>query len=84
MKMYVLGHESLKDCDVCNWFPLLICSEQTAGRQRESGSCFGELLAAGGGQPVSEHQKPLNIFCSEALSSCSRRVYVSVKKVTCI
>lgn len=66
-KMYVIRYECLKDCDVI--CPLLICSEQTAGRQRASGSCFGELLAAGGGQPVSEHQKPLNsnIFCSEAL-----------------
>lgn len=42
------------------FFFLLICSEQTAGRQRESGSCFGELLTVRGGQPVSEHQKPLN------------------------
>lgn len=54
----------------------LICSEQTAGRQREGGSCFGELLTVGGGQPVSEHPKPLNsnTWCSEALSSCCRHV----------
>lgn len=39
---------------------MCLCSEQTAGRQRESGSSSGELLAAGGGQPVPEHQEHLS------------------------
>lgn len=39
---------------------MCMCSEQTAGRQRESGSSFGELLTAGGGQPVPEHQEHLS------------------------
>lgn len=37
-----------------------VCSEQAASRQRESGSRPGELVSAGGGQPVSEHQKHLS------------------------
>lgn len=36
------------------------CSEQAAGRQRESGCRPGELVSAGGGQPVSEHQEHLS------------------------
>lgn len=45
---------------------LCVCSEQAAGRQRESGSRPGEFVAAGGGQPVSEHQERLSfiVFCA--------------------
>lgn len=37
-----------------------VYSEQTAGRQRESGSSSGECISTGGGQPVSVDQEHLN------------------------
>lgn len=46
-----------------------MCSEQTAGRQGESGSSSGELLSTGGGEPVPVHQEHLTLPSSLLLSS---------------
>lgn len=39
---------------------VFVCSEQAAGRQRASGGGPGELISAGSGQPVFEHQERLS------------------------